>query len=235
MKLRSETFKLRTAHCDVFRKLRLSELFNRFQEIAIADTEEHGMGRDKTLDRGLLWVVTGYRLDVDRLPDYDETVTLESWAGKTMHVFFPRYFRMRDAEGKILLQASSLWVLIDGSTRKVVFPEEAGVHMEEVKVDDCPPIPRAPKIGETPVEVPFTVTYSVLDLNGHMNNTRYFDAVQDAIYPLKHAAAPKQVLVEYKNEAKPGETFMIRYGETDGVVSVVGEADRMIFRMNLIY
>ena len=235
MNLRSETFKLRTAHCDVFRKLRLSELFTRFQEIAIADTEEHGMGRDKTLDRGLLWVVTGYRVDINRLPEYDETVTLETWAGKTMHIFFPRYFRMKDAAGNVILQASSFWVLIDAATRKVIFPEEAGVFMNEVKVENCPPIPRPPRIGETPEEMPFTVTYSVLDLNGHMNNTRYFDVVQDAIYPLKHAETPKTVLIEFKNEAKPGESFMIRYGEKEGTVSVTGEADRTIFRMSLTY
>ena len=235
MKLRSETFKLRTAHCDVFRKLRLSELFTRFQEIAIADTEEHDMGRDKTLDRGLLWVVTGYRVEINRLPEYDETVTLETWAGKTMHVFFPRYFRMKDAAGNVILQASSFWVLIDASVRKVIFPEEAGVFMEEVKVENRPAFPRPPRIGETPEEVPFTVTYSTLDLNGHMNNTRYFDAVQDAIYPLKKAAPPRLIQVEFKNEARPGETFMIRYGENGDTVSVTGEADRTIFRMSLTY
>ncbi|MBR5738948.1 MAG: hypothetical protein IKY02_03060 [Lachnospiraceae bacterium] len=235
MQLKTQTFKLRTANCDVNRRLRLSELFNWFQEIAIADTEEHDMGRDKTLDKGLLWVVTGYRVEIGRLPEYDETITLESWAGKTMHIFFPRYFRMKDAGGNVLLQASSFWVLIDAATRKVIFPEEAGVYMDEVVVEGAPGIPRPPRIGETPEEVPFTVTYSVLDLNGHMNNTRYFDAVQDAIYPLKKAAPPKLILVEFKNEARPGETFMIRYGEQDGTVSVVGEADRMIFRMGLSY
>ena len=231
----SISYKLLTSNCDVNRKLKLSELLNWFQEIAIRDTEEHGMGRDKTLDRGLLWVVTGYRIEINRLPVYDEHVTLTSWPGKTIHVFFPRYFRMTDSEGNILLQASSFWVLIDAQSRKVVFPEEAGVHLEQVIVENTPAVPRAPRIADTPEESPYTVSYSVLDLNGHMNNTKYFDAVQDAIYPITHAAEPKTVLVEFKNEAKFGETFRIRYGKQDNTVSVVGEADRMIFRMTLTY
>ena len=98
----SISYKLLTSNCDVNRKLKLSELLNWFQEIAIRDTEEHGMGRDKTLDRGLLWVVTGYRIEINRLPVYDEHVTLTSWPGKTIHVFFPRYFRMTDSPMPVL-------------------------------------------------------------------------------------------------------------------------------------
>ncbi len=235
MKLKSETFRLCTADCDLNRRLRLSELFSRFQEIAIADTEEHGMGREKTLDRGLLWIVTGYRAEIERLPEYDETVTLESWPGKTMHMFFPRFFRMKDSEGRILLQASSLWALIDRETRSMVFPEEAGIFMDEVQVDGALPIPSPPRIPGTSEEAVYTVPYSVLDLNGHMNNTRYFDIIEDAVYPLKKAAPPKQILIDFKNEARLNETIRIRYGEQENTVYAVGETERIVFRISLTY
>ena len=136
MNIESCSYKLLTGNCDVNRRLRLSELFNWFQEAAIRHTEIMGMGRTKTLDRGLLWIVIQWRVEIERLPEYDEIVTVETWPGTTMHVFFPRYFRIKDSKGNYLVQASSLWALMDQETRHVVFPEEAGIAIEGTAAQD---------------------------------------------------------------------------------------------------
>ena len=103
----TKTLKLRNADVDQYRRLRPSVLFGMLQEAAIAHTEALGMGREKTLDRGLLWIVALQQVSIRRMPVYDETVTLYSWPGKTMHLFFPRYFRMTDAAGEVLLEGSA--------------------------------------------------------------------------------------------------------------------------------
>ncbi|MBR4769270.1 MAG: hypothetical protein IK088_09900 [Lachnospiraceae bacterium] len=235
MNIESCSYKLLTGNCDVNRRLRLSELFNWFQEAAIRHTEIMGMGRTKTLDRGLLWIVIQWRVEIERLPEYDEIVTVETWPGTTMHVFFPRYFRIKDSKGHILVQASSLWALMDQETRHVVFPEEAGIAIEGTAVDGQPVLPKPPRIGDLSSEQTYTVSYSVLDLNGHMNNTRYFDLVQDVLYREKKAVPPKLIQCEYSSEAKYGETITVKYGEADHVVSILGEADRRVFRMTFTY
>ena len=90
-------YTLRSADVDMRRRLRLSSLFTMLQEAAIAHTTELGMGREKTLDRGLLWIVTRLSIRINRLPKYDETVVLSSWPGETMHLYFPRCSRLFDA------------------------------------------------------------------------------------------------------------------------------------------
>ena len=52
-----ETLKLRSRDVDMHRRLRTSELFKLLQEASIRHTEALGMGREKTLDRGILWVL----------------------------------------------------------------------------------------------------------------------------------------------------------------------------------
>ncbi|MBQ6235656.1 MAG: hypothetical protein IJK54_07025, partial [Clostridia bacterium] len=79
------TYRILSSDTDANRNLRLSRLFTLLQEASIAHTTELGMGREKTLDRGLLWIVTLQRANIARLPVYDETVVLKSWPGKTMH------------------------------------------------------------------------------------------------------------------------------------------------------
>ena len=119
MSVYTEKLKLCSRDVDMFRRLRSSELFKLLQEASIRHTEELGMGRDKTLDRGILWVLLMQRAEIRRMPAYDEEIILKSWPGKTMHLLFPRYYSMETAAGEPLLKASALWSLVDAKTRNV--------------------------------------------------------------------------------------------------------------------
>ena len=71
MSVYREEILLRSKDVDLFRRLRLSRLFELLQEASIRHTEQLGMGREKTLDKGLLWVVTMQRCEISRMPEYD--------------------------------------------------------------------------------------------------------------------------------------------------------------------
>ena len=90
MEIYEKHYKLCSCDVDMYRRLRLSQLFTFTQEAAFHHTEILGAGREKTLDRGFLWVITMQHAEIKRLPEYDEEVTLTSLAGKTRHVMFPR-------------------------------------------------------------------------------------------------------------------------------------------------
>ena len=95
----SESLRLRSKDVDMFRRLRLSRLFELLQEASIRHTEELGMGREKTLDKGILWVLLMQRAEITRMPEYDEDIVLKSWPGRTMHLLFPRYYSLETAAG----------------------------------------------------------------------------------------------------------------------------------------
>lgn len=155
---------------DANRRLRLSRLFTMLQEASIAHTTALGMGREMTLDKGLLWIVTLQQARITRMPEYDEKIRLRSWPGKTMHLLFPRYYRIEDQKGSALVEASALWALMDQKTRRVVFPELFGVKIRGVHTGKEIPLPAAPKAPAAAEESAFTVPYSYVDLNGHMSN-----------------------------------------------------------------
>ncbi len=214
MQIYEKEFKLKSSDVDMNRRLRTSVLFTMLQEAAIAHTEELGMGREKTLDRGLLWIVTMQRAEIARIPEYDEEIVLRSWPGDSLHLIFPRYFSLTTAAGEPLLKASSLWSLIDANTRSLIFPEKFGIEIPGVRTGDEIPMPSAirplapakaqpaasesdcitasPRSSHTAESAQdistaartFTVPYSCVDLNGHMNNTRYFDLAEDLIFDM---------------------------------------------------
>ena len=156
---------------NMHRLLRTSRLFEFMQEAAIHHTQELGAGRELTLDKGILWVATMQQARIERLPEYDEEVTLESWPGKTMHVLFPRYFRMLDGAGRCLVSASALWTLVDCESRKLVFPENCGVKIEGERTGCEPHLPAPVPRQAADKHHSFQVPFSYVDINGHMNNT----------------------------------------------------------------
>ena len=236
MSVYSETILLRSKDVDLYRRLRTSELFRLLQEAAIRHTEQLGMGRDKTLDKGILWVLLMQRAEITRMPEYDEEIVLKCWPGRTMHLLFPRYYSVETSAGEPLLKASALWSLLDAKTRKVVFPEKFGIEIEGILTGDEIAMPSSVRKADCGREQDFTVPYSFVDLNGHMNNTRYFDLAEDCIGAAAAGALLKNISVEYQNEARLGETLHLRWGEdSSGEYFLCGETSRDVFRMRLRY
>ena len=145
----TQELRLKNRDVDMYRRLRTSKLFELLQEASIAHTEALGMGREKTLDRGLLWVVALQRAEIRRLPEYDELIRVQTWPGETMHVLFPRYYEILSEQGETIVRASAVWSLMDAAARSAVFPEEHGIS-----------IPGEERGGELEfqlgVDVPFT-------------------------------------------------------------------------------
>jgi acyl-ACP thioesterase len=89
MSIYSEKFTLANKDVDLYRRLRTSRLFEMLQAVSVTHTEQLGAGRQQTLDHGILWVVIQQSIQIQRMPAYEETITIETWPGRTMHVLFP--------------------------------------------------------------------------------------------------------------------------------------------------
>ena len=235
MTLYRTTHTLLSSDVDASRRLRLSTLFTMLQEASIAHTTALGMGRDKTLDRGLLWIITLQQATIRRLPLYDETIELTSWPNPSMHLYFPRSYRITDANGTVLVEASALWALMDRDTRRIVFPEEHGIAIEGAAFPDDPPLPRPLRLPVLEQAQSLVVPYSYTDLNGHMNNTRYFDLAEDRMPDALRMQSIQKIQAEYSAEARANETITLRTFAEEHVFSMSGETDKRLFRMQLEY
>ena len=232
----SKLYKIQSSEVDAFRRLRLSTMFTFMQEAAIHHTEQLGAGREKTLDRGLLWVVMLQHAEILRMPEYDEEIKLVSWPGKMMHVMFPRYYNIYDNSGKTVIRGSALWTLMDCETRKMVFPDEYGISIDETVTGEEYELPKPVKPGEILRTEEFTVPYSLTDINGHLTNTAYFDLAQDRLGFSEGGRQVKYAAAEYSGEARMGESFELGVGEYDEGAFVSGTKDgKKLFRLRLEY
>lgn len=235
MSVYRQELRLRSKHVDMYRRLRTSELFRLLQEASIRHTEELGMGRDKTLDRGILWVLGLQRAQITRMPAYDEEIVVKSWPGRSMHVLFPRYYSVETKDGQPLLRSSALWTLVDAQTRKMVFPEKVGVAIDGIVTSEEIPLPSPPPRLTCTEQAAFTVPYSYVDLNGHMNNCRYFDLAEDLTAAAAAGKELRDIQVEYVSEARLGRELTVSWGQDGARYFVTGQAEQCVFRMGLAY
>ena len=126
---------------------------------------------------------------------------------------------------------------MDEKERKIAFPEHYDISIPGTETGKEIPLPKRYKMGEMDRESSLVIPPSLVDMNGHLNNARYIDIVQDALPVELYERQMREISVEYVNEVRLGQILNIRYGLDDekNTVQVLGEADRIVFRMHIFY
>lgn len=231
------TRKILADDVDMFRSMRYSVFMRWLQEASIAHTEALGAGRDKTLDKGALWVVARVRVEIRRMPQYDETVTFRTWAGKTRHVLFPRYYEIADAEGNVAVRASAVWLLMDANTRRMAFPDKYGVRIPDTSTGTELALPAGIAPKDAPVVYRHTVRFQDVDINGHMNNSKYLDVIEDALgFDFLHDFELTEFEIDYLEEIRGGKRVALSGTCEDGKIDFEGRTGKKeCFRFSAAY
>jgi len=232
---------IRSEQVDMTRRIRMSDLFRLLEEASIAHTEALGCTRDKTLDRGLLWVITRQLVEIDELPAYDESVTIRSWQGEMQHVFFPRFYEI-ERDGRVLVRGQALWMLIEEDSRSMAMPEDYGIFIPgRPDAGDMmlPSVVIPKETGEPAASAALVTRFSQIDINGHMNNTRYFDMIDDLLKKdcrgSSDIAVPKKVLANYLSELKLGDEFTLDQYSNADTLFFEGNGGKLYFRIRYDY
>ena len=155
------------------------------------------------------WVITQYHIDVKRAPKIGETIIVGTQATGYNRFFCYRDFWINDTNGNELVNVHSTFVMMDIKTRKII-----PVIKEIVAKFDLEPstrivrFPRIPHLDENKpiISQDYRVRYFDIDNNGHVNNTRYFDWMQDVLeFDFLQNHVIKTADVRYEREVHYGE------------------------------
>ena len=212
------------------------ELFHQLQEASAAHSRLIGFGEKEMGELGLMWVVVRYLVRARRWPQAGETLCLETWPGQVRHAMCPRFYRLLDASGELVLDGSCLWAVVDRQSRQMVQPQERGVNIEPLTTGEEARLPTALRRVSTDRESEYTVTEEVIDVNGHMNNTRYFDVAERCAGLDARTHGLVEAAAEYQSEALLGDRLRLCWSLEGGTLTVLGEREgQSVFRMRLSY
>ncbi len=217
-----QKFTVNDACVDRYGRLKPSMLLYYAQEVAGQQCTALSLGYEALASRQMFWAVIRQRVQITRLPRRGETITVETWPMPTTRVAFPRSTVAYDASGNELFRAIGLWVLMDLQSRAMILPGKSGIAIQGAVYGTELSVPGGLISRPLQNSCERVVRYSELDRNGHMNNTRYLDWVEDLLSSRFHSVNTlREFTVCYLSEAREGEALELAWQvDADGTVQV---------------
>lgn len=160
------------------------------------------------------WILHRLGFRVLRSPRWGEEIVIETWPSRVQRLFAMREFSI-SADGELLVEASSAWIILDAVTRRPVRPEnhlapdwrveEVPLEIPTGKLDGIARKTAAALLGEARWH---PVRESDIDRNGHVNNARYVQWLEDAA-PGAHGDNDGTAVVSFLAETLPGREYAV--------------------------
>ena len=209
-----ETLPVRFGDIDRSDRLTMDGAFRFFQEAAICHAENLGVGLKDLARTGQAWIISRMSAMMNRRPKYCETVTVRSWPRGAEKLFALRDYDIRDKDNIAAVSACSCWLIVDIEKRRPVRPQPImdGLPKNE-GLEALSWIPAGlEERGNLQKSSERKALYTDIDYNGHVNNVRYIQWIEDAIDPLLLEKAEKMRFdINYLNEVLGGEIVDIMY------------------------
>lgn len=235
-------FELTDIYVDRYGRLKPSSILIFAQEVAGMHCTELSVDSSVLEKMHLFWAVSRHRVQITRLPRIGETIHVETWPMPTTRVAYPRSMVAYDEKGNECFRSVTLWVLMDLDTRNMILPGKSGIVVSGTVRGGELAIPGGLIPKPLGSQRQRQVCFTDLDRNGHMNNTRYLDWINDLLPSPFHAANHlKEFTVCYLSEAKEGQTLTLNWDLPEKNTLQVetlreeGEDHHRVFSARLIY
>lgn len=230
---------------DVWGRLKPTTILSICQETAYMHSTTYGFGFEQLLEKRAAWVLSRAEVQIERLPKWHDQITVRTWHKGASGIFSLRDYIFYDSDQRPIIRVSTSWLIINIASRRilrvgnifgdddgyerVIYPHHA-IEREPQRV--TMPLDEAITLGD------HTVLYSDLDVNRHVNNTRYLEWACDH--------SPQQMIQErelegftinFNHEAKYGERVtLLGAAPVKDQMIIEGTAEgRSIFTVNLSY
>lgn len=178
---------------------------------ATENAKENGFGISMLLAGNITWVLARMSINMINLPLCEQVVSVETWISSISEITTERKMVFY-CEGKLIGTASTMWAVLNTSTRKAVELStvealKSCVVDRDIKIDDAERV-RCTDAVEVEKRV---VKYSDLDMNNHVNSLKYIEWVFDTIPLEQHLNNPFYgMLINYQYEILFGTEASIR-------------------------
>lgn len=178
------SYKYRIEPQDVDFTLRASaaSIISYMLNVAGSDADSKGFGVASLQGNKCTWVLSRLGVEIYRQAEQYSNIVIDTWVNEFNRLSSTRNFRMRQ-EGEVLAAGVSQWCVLNMESRQVVDMSLLKESYERAMVDEPSPIsaPARLRPAEYTASSEYTVTYSDIDFNRHMNTLRYVDMIFDAI------------------------------------------------------
>jgi acyl-ACP thioesterase len=224
MDIFEKKYSVSVGDADAGKRIKPSVLFDFFQRATMEHGDDLDVGLNAMLKAGQGWILCRFSVLIERRPEFGETLAVRTWPQGCQRLFWNRHYEAEDGRGNIIVRGSSCWLIMDIARRRPLRPESlitplppndgrvfleggaAGLEKRDGLV----------KIAER------TALYSDIDFNGHVNNARYIQWIQDALPAPFDEGGTMRIDINYVSQILRGESVGIYCGPLSDDTSADG-------------
>lgn len=212
--------KVRYSEANLDNELSYYGLLNYLQDTSILHSEELGENSGTLREQNMAWILSFWQICIIDMPKRNDEITVSTWSYSTKSLFGLRNFCIEDAQGKTLVKANSIWVLLNLQSKRAmrITDEVRSYYPDEPKLDMdyCDRKLLIPK--EYKEEAAIVVPNYFIDTNNHVNNAKYVMIAEEYL-PADFKA--REIRVEYKKAAVLGDVMIPRVTITEDTATIV--------------
>ncbi|MDA8139201.1 MAG: thioesterase [Desulfobacteraceae bacterium] len=222
-----EQFTIHTHEADANGLARLDSLFSCFQEAAGHHAIDLGVGRNHLERQGCFWVLSRCWMQIQQYPRLGQPITVRTWPRDVVRLFALRDVQFLSQEGELLGSGVSAWLILSQDKHRLMRP---GPIMKDVAPTQEPPVAgdvleKQAAVGNLSELRRFSVRYSDLDVNRHVNNAAYVRWILDSFNAERHDRSEiAAIRIDYLSETILGEHIDVLAQDlvSDGRQVIVG-------------
>lgn len=172
----TENYRVSAQDTDFNRVASASALMRFMQDTANYHMEGMGPSYDELFDSGRAFIIGRFAMVCPMALRSHDEITAQTWAAPSRAASFNRCYRITRGD-ETVAEASSVWALLNTDDGSLIRVEEAGIdYGEDEAITLAEPLRfRIPRDAEMITLGTHTVSYADVDINRHMNNTKYAD------------------------------------------------------------
>jgi acyl-ACP thioesterase len=206
----TQSYAVNTIVVNAQKRLGLIGLLGILQDVAWAHADHLGHGFEATMDEGAIWILSRQKLVVADWPVWRDQLTVRTWVRPIKGPLVHRDYEILVGDRKVG-ECAAAWLTLDVRTRRPVRPALAGAPLRCRQDDALAVTPEKIALRQDLAEAArFRVRNSDLDMNGHVNNTRYAQWILDSASPEAYRA--RRVVryeVNFLTEVQVGDSVAI--------------------------
>ena len=217
-----KTYQITTNMLDCHDCLKMSTLLDVAQEVAGDHAEELGCGFETMIKQDLIWVIVRNYVEIIKKPINFKEIEVVTYPLKPRFVEFNRETEFYH-DGELFAVSRSTWMVINIKDFSVKAPDffkgfDDDLGYFKRRIRKLPVVDKSQLQKVKEVEV----LYSMLDHNGHMNNTKYVDFYLDIFRP---EFSVKTLQIEYIKQSFLDDKLSLYIKENEGKRYLSGYKD----------
>ena len=200
-------------HVDFTGRVFMGVLGNHMLNAAGNHSQKRGWGISALNENHHTWVLSRLSIEMTEMPRNYQHCQVSTWVESVMKLFTTRNFAIKDAEGRPMGYARSVWAMIDTETRRpcdlvTLYDGDLLNYVVSDEENVCPIEGhgrfrfRDAQLGRT-----LTTCYSDIDINGHVNSIKYIEHILNLFSRQQMERGIKRFEIAYKAESYMGDTL----------------------------